>query len=41
MIANGYEYKHLQNGQQVRLAVRDLMVFEDDGSLEQMLKIRT
>jgi iron(III) transport system ATP-binding protein len=41
VIANGYEYKSLKNGQQVRLAVRDMMVFEDDGTLEQMLKIQT
>ena len=40
-IVNGHEYKHLQNGQQVSLAIRDFMVFEDDGSLEQQLKIQT
>ena len=41
VIANGYEYKKLTNGQKVRLGVRDFMVFEDDGSLEQMLQIQT
>ena len=41
VIANGYEYKNLKDGQQVRLAIRDMMVFEDDGMLEDMLKIRT
>lgn len=41
VIANGYEHKTLRDGQQVRLSVRSFMVFEDDGSLEQMLKIRT
>ena len=41
VIANGYEYKSLKNGQQVRLAVRDMMVFEDDGLLEQLLQIQT
>ena len=41
VIANGYEYKSLHVGQKVRLGIRDIMVFEDDGSLEQMLKIQT
>lgn len=41
VITSGYEYKNLHEGQQVRLSVRDLMVFEDDGTLEQMLLIRT
>ena len=41
VIANGHEYKNLKNGQTVRLGVRDFMVFEDDGSLEQMLQIQT
>ena len=41
VIANGYEYKSLKNGQKVRLGVRDMMVFEDDGLLEQLLKIQT
>ena len=41
VIANGYEYKKLTHGQKVRLGVRDFMVFEDDGSLEQMLQIQT
>ena len=41
VITNGYEYKNLREGQQVRLSVRDLMVFRDDGTLEQTLMIRT
>ncbi len=41
VIANGYEYKNLAEGQQVILGVRDYMVFEDDGSLENMLQIQT
>lgn len=41
VITNGYEYKNLREGQPVRLAIRDMMVFKDDGQLEQMLTIRT
>ena len=41
VIANGYEYKSLKEGQKVRLSIRDIMVFEDDGLLEQLLKIQT
>ena len=41
VIANGYEYKQLKDGQQVRLSIRDMMVFEDDGTLDEMLQIRT
>ena len=41
VIANGYEYKNLREGQQVRLSIRDMMVFEDDGTLDEMLQIRT
>ena len=41
VIASGHEYKNLKEGQAVRLGVRDIMVFEDDGLLEQMLKIQT
>ncbi|MBR3742226.1 MAG: ABC transporter ATP-binding protein [Clostridia bacterium] len=41
VIANGYEYKSLKNGQKVHLGIRDIMVFEDDGLLEQLLKIQT
>jgi hypothetical protein len=41
VIANGHEFKNLKNGQTVHLGVRDFMVFEDDGSLEQMLQIQT
>ena len=41
VIANGYEYKGLKEGQPVRMHVRSFMVFEDNGLLEQMLKIQT
>ena len=41
VIASGYEYRKRQNGQPVRLGVRDFMVFEDDGSLQSMLEIQT
>ena len=41
VIANGYEFKNLREGQQVRLSIRDMMVFEDDGTLDEMLQIRT
>ncbi len=41
VITNGYEYSRLQTGQQVRLSIRSFMTFEDDGMLEEMLKIRT
>ncbi len=41
VIANGYEFKNLKTGEAVRLAVRDFMAFEDDGSLEEMLQIMT
>ena len=41
VITNGYEHQNLREGQPVRLSVRDFMVFEDDGLLEQMLEINT
>ena len=41
VIANGHEFKNLREGQQVSLGVREFMVFEDDGLLEQMLQIQT
>ncbi len=41
VIVNGHEYKTLTPGQPVRLGIRDFMVFEDDGLLEQMLQIQT
>ncbi len=41
VIANGYEFQNLQDGQKVSLGIRDFMVFDDDGSLEQMLQIQT
>ena len=41
VIAGGYGYSERKPGQPVRLAVRSAMVFEDDGALEQMLRIQT
>ena len=41
VIADGWEYRNLKPGQTVRLSVRDFMVFEDDGLLEEILEIRT
>ena len=41
VITDGAAYRSMQKGQKVRLTVRDLMVFPDDGSLEEKLKIRT
>ena len=41
VIVNGYEHRRLHNGQAVRLGVRDMMVFPDDGLLEEMLEIST
>ena len=41
VIASGFAYKTLRDGQKVRMNIRDIMVFEDDGLLEQMLKIQT
>ena len=41
VITNGYDHQTLRDGQTVCLGVRDFMVFEDDGLLEQMLEINT
>lgn len=41
VIANGYEFHSLTDGQPVCLSIRSFLAFEDDGSLDQMLKIRT
>ena len=41
VIANGYEYKGLKEGMRVKMSIRGFMVFEDNGLLEQMLKIQT
>ena len=41
VIASGYEYYKLQEGQEVNLGIRDFMVFDDDGMLDQMLTIQT
>ena len=41
VIAGGWQHEQLSAGQAVRLQIRDMMVFPDDGMLEQMLTIRT
>ncbi len=41
VIAPGWDYRLLHTGQPVRLAIREFMVFEDDGTLEKMLEIQT
>ena len=41
VITDGHAFRTMQTGQKVRLTVRDPMVFPDDGSLEEKLKIRT
>ncbi|MBR7073659.1 MAG: ABC transporter ATP-binding protein [Oscillospiraceae bacterium] len=41
VIVNGFEHRKLREGQAVRLGVRDMMVFPDDGLLEEMLEIST
>ena len=41
VIASGGLFKRMTLGQPVRLSVRSFMVFEDDGTLEEMLKIQT
>ncbi|MCR4712719.1 MAG: ABC transporter ATP-binding protein [Clostridia bacterium] len=41
VIVNGYQHKELETGKPVRLAIRNFMVFEDDGTLEEMLQIQT
>ena len=41
VVAPGYVYRTLHEGQSVRLSVREFLVFEDDGTLEKMLEIQT
>ena len=41
VITHGREHKLREIGQQVRLEIMDMMVFEDDGLLEEMLRIQT
>ena len=41
VIAGGWEHGRYAAGQAVRLQVRDMMVFPDDGQLEETLAIRT
>ena len=40
-IAPGYTYPTLKEDRSVRLSIRSLMVFEDDGTLDEMLRIKT
>ena len=41
VITDGYAFRSLREGQDLRLTVRDFIVFEDDGSLEETLQIKT
>lgn len=41
VITDGHAYGRMRQGQEVRLSVRDFIVFPDDGSLEEMLRIKT
>ena len=41
VITDGFAYKSMREGQDVCLSVREFIVFEDDGSLEEMLRIKT
>ena len=41
VITGGYAYRDLKDGQKVRLSVRDMMVFDDDGLLDEKLQIQT
>ena len=41
VVADGFGHSARHPGQPVRLAVRSCMVFEDDGTLEEMLRIQT
>ncbi len=41
VIADGYGHSALKAGSEVKMHVRDLMVFEDDGTLEEILRIQT
>ena len=41
VIAEGYTHNEYQVGDSVRLTVREFIVFDDDGSLEEQLQIKT
>ena len=41
VIRDGYEHRNMKEGDEVRLRVRDMMVFRDDGTLEEILRIQT
>ena len=41
VITDGYAYTEMKEGMDVRLSIRDMIIFEDDGSLEEMIRIKT
>ena len=41
VIADGYGRASLDSRKEVRMHVRDMMVFKDDGTLDEILMIRT
>ena len=41
VVLSGRDHGSLREGQALRLGVLDCMAFEDDGSLDEMLRIRT
>ena len=41
VIAPGAAFPDLAEGQEVRFSIREFLVYEDDGSLEEMLQIRS
>ena len=41
VITGGYLYGEMKTGQEVALQAREMMVFPDDGTLEEMLTIQT
>ena len=41
VVLSGRDHGSLREGQALRLGVLDCLAFEDDGSLDEMLRIRT
>ncbi len=41
VITDGYAYTEMKEGMDMRLSIRDMIIFEDDGSLEEMIRIKT
>jgi iron(III) transport system ATP-binding protein len=41
VIADGHAYHSMKEGDPVRLSIKEFIVFEDDGSLEETLRIQT